>query len=115
MSTAAEIAVERVGGVVVAHLTGEVDTTNASYVGTELRDVVSNDAFGLVVDLTRTRYIDSAGIELLFKLARSLAQRRQTMRLVVPGDSPLRRVLLLTEIQTAAPVHETLDSALAGT
>ena len=114
MSTAAEIAVERVGPMVVARVSGEVDSTNAEYVGGELRDAVPNDAHGLIVDLARTRYIDSAGIGLLFDLARRLRQRRQTMRLVIPPQSPLRRVLLLTEIQATAPLHESLDSALGG-
>ena len=113
MSTSAQIAIERRGGAVIARLTGEVDMTNSSYVGEELTRSVPNDALHLVVDLSDTRYIDSAGIELLFDLSRRLARRRQTLRLVLPGGSPLRRVLSLTEIDSTAPVYESLDSALA--
>jgi anti-anti-sigma factor len=113
VTTAAEIAVERRDGAVVARLTGEVDMTNATYVGGELTRSVPNDASGLVVDLSRTRYLDSAAIELLFELARRLGRRRQGLRLVLPAGSPLRRVLILTEIDSVAPLHEELDSALA--
>ena len=113
MSTSAQIAVERQGAAVVAHVNGEVDMTNSSYVGEELTRSVPNDAVHLVVDLSGTRYIDSAGIELLFDLSRRLARRRQDLRLVLPDASPLRRVLSLTEIETAAPVHDSLDAALS--
>ena len=58
---------------VVARLTGEVDMTNAAYIGDELTKAVPNEALGLVIDLTGTRYLDSAAIELLFELARKLA------------------------------------------
>ena len=88
--------------------------TNASSVRDQLLDSVPNDAFTLVIDLHECRYLDSAGIEILFDLARRLGRRRQQLRLVVPPGSPLMRVLELTEVGTAAPIHETLDSAAAG-
>jgi anti-sigma B factor antagonist len=113
LTTPADIDVERRGEVVVARLGGEVDMTNASYVGDELRGCVSNDATALVVDLSGTRYVDSAAIELFFDLARRLGRRRQQLRLILPPDSPLKRVLTLTDIQNVAAVHEGLDSALA--
>jgi anti-sigma B factor antagonist len=113
VSTTADVAVERRGTAVVAHLSGEVDMTNAGYVGDELRNSVPNDATLLVVDLTQTRYIDSAAIGLLFELARRLGRRRQALRLVVPESSPLVRVLEITEIDSTAQLHRSVDSALA--
>ena len=113
MSTLAEIAVERRDASVVAHLRGEVDMTNAAYVRDELLDAVPNDALALVVDLDRCRYLDSAAIEVVFDLARRLQRRRQELRLLVPDSSPLGRVLVLTDVNSVAPVHATLESALA--
>jgi anti-sigma B factor antagonist len=113
VTTSAEIAVERHGAVIVARLSGEVDMTNASYVGEELGSSVPNDATALAIDLAETRYLDSAAIELLFDLARRLRRRRQGLRLMVPPDSPLRRVLVLTDVRSAAPMHESLEAALA--
>ena len=113
MTTSADIAVERRGAAVVARLAGEVDMTNSQYVGDELAGSVPNDAETLVVDLSETRYLDSAAIELLFDLARRLRRRRQALRLVLPSASPLKRVLELTEISSAAPVHESLEDAVA--
>jgi anti-sigma B factor antagonist len=111
--TSAEVAIERRGGAVVAHLSGEVDMTNAGRVREELLVSVPNDALHLIVDLERCRYLDSAAIEVIFDLSRRLGRRRQELRLVVPPSSPLARVLSLTDIGSVAPVYETLDSALA--
>ena len=113
MTTSAEIAVEHDGVAVVARLSGEVDMTNAAYIGEELTRAVPNDALMLVVDLSATRYLDSAAIELLFELARKLGRRRQELRLALPKDSPLRRVLVLTDVGSAAQIHETVAEALA--
>jgi anti-anti-sigma factor len=111
--TSAEVAIERQGGAVVAHLSGEVDMTNAARVREELLVSVPNDALALVIDLNGCRYLDSAAIEVIFDLARRLGRRRQELKLVLPEGSPLSRVLSLTEVHSVAPVHETLDSALA--
>ena len=113
MTTQAEIEVERRGGSVVARLAGEVDMANAGQVREALLGAVPNDVLALVVDLAGCRYLDSAAIEVLFDVSRRLARRRQELHLVMPPDSPLRRVIELTEVHTAAPVHESLDSALA--
>ena len=110
--TSAEVAIERRGGTVVAHLSGEVDMTNSARVREELLVSVPNDALALVVDLNGCRYLDSAAIEVLFDLARRLARRRQELRLVLPQTSPLARVLTFTDVQSVAGMHETLDSAL---
>ncbi len=112
MTTSAEIAIERRDAAIVARLSGEVDMTNSQYVAHELAGSVPNDAAALVVDLSETRYLDSAAIELLFDLARRLRRRRQALCLVLPPSSPLKRVLELTEIDAVAPVHESLDQAL---
>jgi anti-anti-sigma factor len=113
LSSPAEIAVERRGASVIGHVSGEIDMTNAAYLREQLLDSMPNDALLLVIDISGCRYLDSAAIEVLFDLSRRLARRRQELRLVVPPDSPLKRVIELTEVGTAAPVHESLDSALS--
>jgi anti-sigma B factor antagonist len=112
VSAAAEIAVQRRGGAVVAHLAGEVDMTNAGYVRDELLGSMPNDALALVLELGACRYLDSAAIEALFDIVRRLSRRRQELRLVVPSGSPLMRLLELTDLASVAPVHETEQAAL---
>ena len=112
MTAPAEIVLDRRDGSVVARLTGEVDMSNATYVRDQLLASVPNEAIALVLDISCTRYLDSAAIEVLFEVSRKLARRRQELRLVMPSDSPLRRVIELTEVHTAAPVYESLEEAL---
>ena len=113
MSSPAEIVLDRRDGSIVARLSGEVDMSNAAYVRDQLIASIPNDALALVVDITACRYLDSAAIEVLFDVSRRLGRRRQELRLVMPPDSPLRRVIELTEVHTAAPVYESLDEALS--
>jgi anti-anti-sigma factor len=112
VSTPAEIVLDRRGGSVVARLNGEVDMSNAAYVRDQLLASIPNDALMLVLDIGACRYLDSAAIEVLFEVSRRLSRRRQEFRLVMPPESPLRRVIELTEVHTAAPVYESLEGAL---
>jgi anti-anti-sigma factor len=113
MSTTAEIAIERHGDWTVARVGGELDMTNCSYVRDQLVRSIPGDADGLVVDLSETAYLDSAAIELLFELARRLGRHRQDLRIAMPDDSPLRRVLELTDVRAVAPIHPTVELAVA--
>jgi anti-anti-sigma factor len=112
VTSPADIAIERRGGSLVAHMSGEVDMTNAAYVREQLLTSMPNDAAVLVLDISGCRYLDSAAIEVLFDLSRRLERRRQQLRIVMPPESPLKRVIELTEVGSAAPVHESLESAL---
>lgn len=86
--------------------------TNAARVREQLLAAVPNDVLALVVDMEDCRYLDSAAIEVVFDLSRRLQRRRQELRLVVPDSSPLGRVLVLTDVNSVAPVHSTLQAAL---
>jgi len=46
-------------------------------------------------------------------LWRGMGGGRQGLRLVVPESSPLGRVLTLTDVNSVAPIHASLESALA--
>jgi anti-anti-sigma factor len=109
----AEISVQDTGHLLVATLAGEVDMTNAAYVREELTSAVPNQAHALVIDLSNARYMDSAAIEVLFELSRRLVRRRQQLRLVVPRRSPLRRLFTLIDLGSVAPVHDSLETAVA--
>jgi len=112
VSASAEIAVEAAGSAVVAHVAGEIDITTVQRLACDLLETLGNDATTLVVDLTGVRYVDSAGIEMLFETSRRLRRRRQGMALVVPPGSLLSPVFDLTGIDAAAPMFTTVEAAL---
>lgn len=101
------------GRVLVARIAGEIDASNAG----ELRLVISErlpaSATGLVLDLSGVTYLDSSGVHLLFDLGRRLRARRQTVRLVVPEEAPVRRVLALCNVDGVAPMERDLTAAVA--
>jgi anti-anti-sigma factor len=112
--TIANLRVEHHDGVPVAFLDGDVDAANAARVAEELMAAVTNRASALIVVLSDTRYLDSAGINLLFRVHEQLQARRQRLGLVLGSSAHLRRVLELSGVQTTIPVWEDLESALAG-
>ena len=112
MAELATLVVERQGELQVVRLAGEVDISNAGKLEENISDAVPNDAAGLVVDLSDTGYLDSAGIRMLFELGQRLGGRRQSVAVVVPPDSLIRDTLVITELELSVPMHGTLDDAV---
>jgi anti-sigma B factor antagonist len=103
---------ETVGDVLVGHVEGEIDSVNTDELRAALSERLTLEEVGLVIDLTQVSYLDSAGIELLFDLARRLRTHRQRLRVVAPPDAPMRRVLDLCDIGQTAAVDPTVESSV---
>jgi anti-anti-sigma factor len=112
MSPLARVVDEQQGAIAIAVVDGEVDASNAREIGDRLRATATNDTQALVVDLSRTAYLDSAGINVLFALDLELRQRRQELHVVVPPTSPLARTLRITGLDVAVPTHGTRELAM---
>ena len=110
MGPAEELEFEPLGDAVLAHLKGEVDLANARSVRDRLLEAVPNTATGLVLDLTATQHLDSSGVRVLFELAERLENRRQKLEIVIPDEAPVKRVLLLTEIDRVVPLFSSVDA-----
>jgi anti-anti-sigma factor len=99
--------------VIIARVTGELDLAGAPATGEAIGEAVPTSARALVVDFSELEFIDSSGIAMLFNLARRLGGRRQELHVVAPEGEPVARVLEIVEFDRAAPVHRSLDDALA--
>lgn len=108
----ARLDIEARGATVIATLEGEVDVSNAAEIE---RSIVAGarTAEVLVVDLGALEYLDSAGVALLHRIARTRRDEGRMLVLVVPPDAFARRVLEVTRLDAAVPVTETLADALA--
>jgi anti-anti-sigma factor len=102
---------ERIDGVPVARPREDIDAANARAMREELADCLGA-ADRLVLDLSRTRYIDSAGIDMLFRLHELLRQRRTALLLVIPQSSQLTRLAQIVALDRAMAIHETVEQAL---
>jgi anti-sigma B factor antagonist len=112
VSTLARLDDEMHDEVPVARLQGEVDASNVKEIGDRLRGLLSNRSVALIVDLSATTYLDSAGINMLFALAEELRGRQQRLALVVGTESPIARMVTLTGLDQTVPVCPTLADAL---
>lgn len=106
------LAVDHFDGVPVARIAFDVDASNAGRVSDQLAACVPKDVNDLVVDLSQTRYLDSAGIDMLFRLHQRLSERRASLHLVIPPDSQLARLAAIVALPSAMPVHAGMDEAL---
>jgi anti-sigma B factor antagonist len=108
----ADVHFEPVGEVVVAHLTGEIDMSNAEEVGAALSGQTPSDVRGLVLDLREIAYLDSAGIRLIYNLRARLDHRGQQLRLVVEPGGPITDALRIADVPRAVGALETVDAAV---
>jgi anti-anti-sigma factor len=92
-------------------LSGEIDISNAAHLARALEGSVSNLDHALVLDLSLVTYVDSAGIRVMFELARRLQAHQQRLVLVLPEGSGVRRSLTLGGLLHAVEVLEALPPA----
>jgi len=107
------VPIKRVDGVRVAHPVGDIDAANASQVERELVESLDPDGDCLVLDLHETRYLDSAALDMVFRLNERLRQRRGGLQVVIPDSSPLGRLAAIVGLPKVIPVHASVRDALA--
>lgn len=100
------------GDVLVAHLSGEIDLSNAEELGVRVAEAAEGDALGVVLDLSEVEYIDSYGIFVIHGLRQRLAENQQALALVVPSDGRIRRAIELIGIAEVLPVEAHLENAV---
>jgi anti-anti-sigma factor len=112
MSPLAQLSIRTEENTIVASLVGEVDISNAADIGSALEGSVPQRALGLVLDLSRATYIDSAGVHLLFRLGGRLTRRRQQLRVVVPDSTPIYKIVNLAGLGWTVPHDRSVPEAL---
>jgi anti-sigma B factor antagonist len=113
VNTLARVVEERREHVAIAAVEGEVDASNVVDVAERVHLMLTNRSEVLVIDLTKTTYLDSAGINMLFTLGTELQERQQGLKLIVPPSSPIARMLSITGLDTEVPTFATRAEALA--
>jgi anti-anti-sigma factor len=87
------VVTEVINGSIVVRVSGEIDMSNTSAIEGAVVAEVTNDAHGMVLDLSDVTYMDSAGIRLLYHLESRLGVRQQRLVIVVPPGSAIVRTL----------------------
>lgn len=107
-----DLEIERIDGIPVARINEDLDAANAATVLRRLAEALGPDALSLVVDLSRTGYVDSAGIDMLLRLGDRLDHRRAKLILVIPDSSQLARLFAIIGLPEAIATHPSVDDAL---
>jgi anti-sigma B factor antagonist len=98
------------GGIVAAG--GEVDLTNADGLREALLAALDAGARGLVVNMTQTTFLDSAGVTALVRASRQASAGNATLRLAVTAPAVLR-VLNLVGLDQVISVYPGVSEAVA--
>ena len=104
--------VEMVSGVPVVATPAEIDITNAAGLRAALDQAAGNGPGTLVVDLTRTRFCDSAGMHALVDAHKRARAEGGQVLLAVSGAA-VPRILEITGIDRVLPRFDSVAEALA--
>jgi anti-sigma B factor antagonist len=95
----------------VLSLQGEVDVSNSELVRNEANSLLADDIKRLVVDLSATEYLDSAGLGVLVGLLKRVSESDLT--LIIAGARPqVRRVFEITKLNRVFTMRDDVVSAL---
>lgn len=100
------------GRTAVVAAPGEVDLTNADGLREALLSALDRGARGLVVDMTQTTFLDSAGVTALVRASRRASAGNATLRLAVTAPAVLR-VLNLVGLDQVISVYPGVSEAVA--
>ena len=115
MNELARVESEQRGSLCLVRVYGEIDMSNDQDVLTAIEVAVARETDRLVVDLTNTTYLDSAGLALLLRLSERIQARQQLLSVVVPVDSRVRRAFELTGLLSVIDVVSRSEDALSET
>jgi anti-anti-sigma factor len=96
----------------VVTATGEIDLTNAESLRDALLSALNAGALGLVVDMTATTFLDSAGVTALVRASRRASATEAALRLAVIA-APVLRVLNLVGIDQLIEIYPNVTDAMA--
>lgn len=97
-----------------ARLPREVDAANEARVRLDLLgmfDAYAPHVSGLIVDMTGTRFIDSAGLRALLVVRARAAELGAALWIAAPSQE-VRRFLSLVDIAGSIPVFDSVETAL---
>lgn len=112
MTLYAHVRIDQRDGVPVVAIEGEVDVVNVGQLRARIIYAVPRMAPGLILDLSKTSYLGSRGVHLIIELASRLSTARRGMRVVAPRGALIRRVLLLTRVESIVPLDESVGEAV---
>lgn len=104
-ATHAVVVVDRSDEAARIVVTGELDLANAEIVERQILRGVGGELGAVTLDLTGLRYIDSAGLWILFRLGNRLRTAKITGEVLIPADGPVWRMVETAGVAAAIAVR----------
>ncbi len=101
-------------GRAVVELTGRIDAIAVQTQRPALLSMLDDGTTRIVVDLSRTQFLDSAAMAMLVSLMKRARQAGGDVRVVEPADESVRRILRLTRLDLVLNLRPSCDEALEG-
>jgi anti-sigma B factor antagonist len=95
-------------GVAVIAIAGQVDLYSAPELKRAVTRAIDGGAKQLVIDLTRTGFMDSSGLGVLVGAMKRLRKGGGSVEIVCP-DPGIRRLFELAGLSNVFPLHESRD------
>jgi anti-anti-sigma factor len=96
-------------GIVLVETVGELDLTNVAEVEHRLEDV-SSRVDGMLLDLNRVSFVDSAALHMLFRIARRLGTER--FAIVLEPSGAIARTFDIVGLDRLARIGSSVDELL---
>ena len=104
-ATQATVVVDRREHTAHIAVSGELDLANAKAVEQQILRAVGGGPTAVTLDLTGLRYIDSAGLWILFRLGAHLASSKIDGEVLVLSDGPVWRMVHTAGVAAAIAVR----------
>jgi anti-anti-sigma factor len=108
-ATQADIDLSEHRGHPLVRVRGEVDMSNATLVGDQIRTACAGPQ-PIVLDLEQIEFFDSSGLHMLQTLSHDLEQAGGELTVIAAPDSIVGRLLTLTRMDTQLRVRATLPA-----
>lgn len=102
-----------IGEVPVVIAPAEIDITTAGQLRTVLLNTATRGHLTVVVDLSLTRFCDCCGLDTLLRQHKLAQEYGGELRLVIPADGEVPRILALTCFDRLIPCFASVKEALA--
>ena len=102
-----------INGVPVVTAPAEIDATTADQLRTVLLHSAARGHATVVVDMTRTRFCDSAGLTVLVRAHKRAIAEGGELRLIIAAGSAVARIFAITRLDLIIPLCSSLDEVLS--
>jgi anti-sigma B factor antagonist len=100
--------------IAVLTVRGDIDLATAPALREVLLPVLERDSGPVVIDLSEVPFMDSTGVHVLIDTFRRLRPQNRRLAIACREDGQIHRLLALTGVLDALPVHRSRESAVIG-